>query len=81
MEEGDKSGSEFWEFVGQLEGEGGEYEVEVAAVLEVTRTEERRPKLSVSKDPLAGRLGNRGLASPGEPVQPEHRRLLKIFGP
>jgi hypothetical protein len=81
LKEGDENRSEFGEFVGQLEGEGGEDEVEVAAVLEIARTEERRSELSVGKDPLADCLGDRGLASPGEPVQPEDRRLVEVFGP
>jgi len=67
--------------VRQLKGEGGEDEVEVAAVLEIARTKEGRSKLSISKDPFAGRLGDCGLASPGEPVQPEDRRLVEVFGP
>ena len=81
LKEGDESGSEFWEFVSQLEGEGGEDEVQVAAVLEVAGTEERRSELTVSKDPLADCLGDRGLAGPGEPVQPEDGRLIEVFGP
>ena len=32
---GDKNGSKCWVFVCQLEGEGGEDEAEVAAVLEI----------------------------------------------
>ena len=40
MKERDEDRSKFWEFVGKLEGEGGEDEVEVAAVLEVTGTKE-----------------------------------------
>jgi len=81
LKEGDESGSEFREFVGQLEGEGGEDEVQVAAVLKVTRTEEGRSELTVGEDPLADCLGDRGFASPSEPVQPEDRRLIGVFGP
>ena len=40
LEDGDENGSEFRVFVCQLEGEGGEDEVEVAAVFEIARTEE-----------------------------------------
>ena len=81
LKEGDKNGSKFREFVGQLEGEGGKDEVQVAAVLEIARTEERRSELAISKDPLADRLGDRGLASAGKPVQPEHRGLVEVFCP
>ena len=81
LEEGDESRSEIGEFVGQLEGEGGEDEVEVAAVLEVAGTKKGCSELSVRKHPLAGCLGNRGLAGPGESVQPEDRRLVEVFGP
>ena len=81
MEERDEDGSKFWELVGQLEGEGGEDEVEVAAVLEIARAEVRRSELPVGKDPLADRLGDRRLAGPGKPVQPEDRRLVEVSGP
>jgi len=81
LKEGNEDGSEFLEFVSQLEGEGGEDRVQVAAVLEIARTEEGRSELTVSKDPLAGRLGNRRFAGPSEPVQPEDGRLLEVFGP
>ena len=81
LKEGNKSGSEFRELVCQLEGKSGEDEVQVAAVLEITGTEEGRSKLTVSEDPLTDRLGNCGLADPSEPVQPEDRRLIGVFGP
>ena len=59
----------------QLECESGKDEVEIAAVLEIAGTEERRSELTISEDMLADRLGDRRLASSGEPVQPEYRRL------
>ena len=65
----------------KLEGEGGEDEMQVATVLKVAGTEERGSKLPVGKDPLANRLGNRRLTGPGEPVQPEDRRLYEVLGP
>ena len=81
LEEGDKSGSKFRKLVGQLEGEGGEDEVEATAVLEVARTEERRSELSVGKGPFTDRLGDRGLAGAGESVQPEDGGLVEVFDP
>ena len=44
--------SEMWVLAGKLEGKGWEYFLEVAAVLEVPRTEEACAKLSI----LGGRL-------------------------
>ena len=81
LKEGNKKGSELRKFVCQLEGEGGEDEVQIAAVLEIAGTEERRSELTVSEDTLADRLGDRRLAGPGEPVQPEDRRLIRVFCP
>ena len=40
LEERDENRSECWIFVRQLEGEGGEDEMKVAAVSEIARTEE-----------------------------------------
>ena len=40
LEKGDEADSKVRVFVGKLEGKGGEYEAEVATVLEVSRTEE-----------------------------------------
>ena len=65
----------------QLKREGGEDEPKVAAVLEITRAEEGRSQQSVGEDPLADCLGDRGLASSGEPVQPEDGGLVEVFGP
>ena len=81
LEEGDEGGSKSWIFVSQLEGEGGEDEVEVAAVSEIARTKERCPQYAVSEDTLANCLGDRGLAGAGQPIQPEDRRLLEVFDP
>ena len=47
LKEGNKKGSELRKFVCQLEGEGGEDEVQIAAVLEIAGTEERRSELTV----------------------------------
>ena len=81
LEEGDENGSKCWIFVCQLEGEGGEDEVQVAAVSEIARTKERCPQHAVSEDPLANCLGDRGLSGASQPIQPEDGRLLEVFDP
>ena len=65
----------------QLKGEGGEDEVKVATVLEIARAKEGSSQQSVGEYPLADRLGDRGLASPCEPVQPEYGGLIEVFDP
>jgi len=67
--------------VGELEGEGGEDRSKVASVVEVPGTEEARPKLPVGKADLRKRLGDGGLAGPGEAVEPEHVLVLLIVQP
>ena len=62
----------------ELDAEGGEYELEVAPVLEVPRAEERGPKLSFCEHPFRDRLCNRTLSGPGQPIQPVDRRLAKV---
>ena len=79
--ERDDGGSECRVFSRQLGGEGGEDEVEVAAVFEIAGAEERCPKEPLGESPLANRLGNRRLASTGESIQPEDGRFFKVFGP
>ena len=39
------------------------------------------PSSPSAKEPLANRLGDRRLAGPGEPVQPEDGRLVEVLGP
>ena len=79
--EADEDRSEPRKPVCQLEGDGGEDEAQVAAILEIAGTEERRSEFPVGKHPLADRLCDRGLARPGEPVQPEYRGLVEVVGP
>jgi hypothetical protein len=57
----------------QLEGEGGEYEAEVAAVLKVARAKEGRSKAGFSEDTLGNGLSDCGFPCSGKPVQPEDR--------
>ena len=59
LEKGDKLSSKVRIFVGQLEGKGGEYEVEVAAVLKVSRTEEGCSQETISKHAPSNGLSDR----------------------
>ena len=68
-------------FVCELESKGREYEVEVAAVLEVSRTKEGRSQETVSEDALGDGLSDRRLPCPGEPIKPEDGRLVEVFSP
>ena len=58
LEKGDKASSKVRVFMGQLEGKGGEYEVEVAAVLKISRTEEGCSQEIISKHVLGNGLSN-----------------------
>jgi len=62
----------------ELDGEGGKDEAEVAAVLEVSRTEEGGTKLTGCECPLRDRLGDGALPRSGQPVQPVDARFVKI---
>ena len=68
-------------FVCQLESEGGKYELQVAPVLEVSRTKEGRSEESISKHTFGDCLSDRRLPRPGEPIEPEDRGLVEIFSP
>ena len=81
LEEGDEEGSKVGVFVCQLEGEGGEYVVEVATVLEVARTKKGRSKSPFGEEPLRDRLGDCRLPCPSKSVKPEHGRLVGVVGP
>ena len=61
----DKYRSEFGVPLCKLDGQGGEYEVGVAPVLEGGGTE-----LIICKQPLCDRLRDRALSCPGQSVQP-----------
>ena len=65
----------------ELNGEGGEDEVEIAPILEISRTEERGTKPSVRERPFCDRLGDSSLACPSNPVQPVDRGLSEVPGP
>lgn len=74
-------GSEVGVSVCQLEGKGGEYEMEITAVLEIARTEERCSKAFFRKETFSDRLSDRRFPRPSEPVEPKDRRLVEVFGP
>ena len=67
--------------MGELESNGGEDEVQVAAVLKVSRTKEGRSQETVSEDTLGDGLSDRRLPCPGEPVQPEDGGLVEVLSP
>ena len=55
-----------------MEGERWEDFLKIAAVLEVSRTEEAGPEIPVRKHCLGERLGDGRFSSPGQAVQPEN---------
>ena len=63
----------------KLDGGGGENEVEVAPILEITRAEERGTKLSVRQRPFGDRFGDTSLPCPSDPVQPADGGLAKFL--
>ena len=68
-------------FVCELESKGGEYEVEVAAVLEVARTKKGCSQEPIDKQTLRDCLSDCRLSCPGEAIQPEDGGCIKVFGP
>ena len=65
----------------ELESEGRKYEVEVAAVLEVSRTKEGRSQETIGEDTFGDGLSDRRLPCPGEPIKPEDGGLVEVFSP
>ena len=63
--------SEMRILAGELEGEGREDLLKIATVLEVPRTEEGRPELSILGGCLGERLGNGRFSGPGQAIEPE----------
>ena len=78
LHERDEDRSEFGVPPCELDGQGGEYEVEVAPVLKVSRAEERGPEASVCECPLGDRLRDGALPRSGESVQPVDGWLLEV---
>ena len=77
----DEDRSEFEVPPCELDGEGGEYEVEVTPVFEVSRAKEGGSEPSICKQPLCGRLCDRTLPRPGQSVQPIDWRPVEILRP
>ena len=77
----DKDRSELGVLSCELDAKGGENELKVAPVLEVSGAEERGPKSSFCERPFRDCLRNGALSGPGKPVQPVDRRLAKILCP
>ena len=73
--------SEVGVFVCELESKGGEDEVQVAAVLEVSRTKKRRSQETIGEDMFSDGLSDRRLPRSGEPVQPEDGGLVEVLSP
>ena len=71
----------FGVFVCELESKGGEYEVEVAAVFEVSGTEKGCSQEAIGEDMLGDGLSDSRLPCSGEAVQPEDGGCVKVFSP
>ena len=65
----------------ELESNGRKYEVEVAAILEVSGTEKGCSQEAIGKDTLSDGLSDGRLPCPSEAVQPEDGRCVEVFGP
>jgi len=74
----DKYRSEFGVLPCELDGQGGEYEMEVAPVLKVSGTEEGGTELIICEQPLCGRLSDRALSCPGQSVEPVDGGLAEV---
>ena len=65
----------------ELNRKGGEDQLEVSPVFEVSRAEERGSEPSVRKSPLRDRLRDGALSCSSEPVQPVDRGPVKVACP
>ena len=74
----DEVGSKFCVPACELNGQGGEYELEVAPILEVSRTEERGTEPPVCEESLRDRLRDGGLPRPSQAIQPVDGGLVKV---
>ena len=74
-------GSKVRVFVCELERKGGEDEVEVATVLEVSGAKKGCPQETISEQKLRDGLSDSRLPCSGEAVQPEDRGCVKVFSP
>ena len=81
MGQRDEDRSKFGVSPCELNSQGGEYEVEIAPVLEVSGAEERGTELIVCEQPLCDRLRDRALSCPGQPVEPVDGGLAEVPRP
>ena len=65
----------------ELSSDGGENELEVPPVLEVSRTEEGSAKSSVGESPFRDCPSDGALPRPRESIQPVDRWLVKVVCP
>ena len=72
----DDGGSKLGVSPGELDREGREDGPEVPPVLEVSGAKEGGTEPAICECPLGGRLCDRGLARPGEPIQPVDRGFV-----
>ena len=77
-EEFDEGGSKLGVSPGELDRQSREYQPKVPPVLKVSGAEEGGTKSVICECPLGGRLCDRGLARPGEPIQPVDRGFVFI---
>ena len=75
-DEVDKGGSKLGVSPGELDCEGWEDRPEVPSVFEVSGAKEGGTESAICECPLGGRLCDRGLARPGEPIQPVDRGFV-----
>jgi hypothetical protein len=81
IEDCNESSSVLWISTGEVVRQGGEYEVDAASVVEVTRTKETGSKLILCRRSLGKCLGNRGFPRPRHPIQPVHSFVVSIRFP
>ena len=81
LHEWDEDRSEFGVPPCELDSQGGEYEVEVTPVLEVSGAEEGGPEASICECPLGDRLRDGALPCSGKPIQPVDWRLSEVRCP
>jgi len=81
LEERNERGPKAWVPPRKLERQRGEDKLEVTAILDTSRTEERRSQTAIDEHPFCDRLCDRGFSCPREPVEPEDRRFVEILCP
>ena len=77
----DEGGSKLGVSPGELDCEGREDGPEVPPVLEVSGAKEGGTESPICECPLSGRLCDRSLPCPGEPIQPVDRGFFRVVDP